>query len=99
VHNAIRHRARGGEGHVAVVLSREGERFALRVIDDNAIDDATIARLGRGEDVGDRRRARGRGLGLRIVRTIARRHGLEVSFSRPDGAREGLEVRISGSLA
>lgn len=99
VHNAIRHRARGGEGHVAVVLSREGGRFVLRVIDDNAIDGATIARLGRGEDVGDRRRARGRGLGLRIVRTIAARHGLELAFARPEGASEGLEVRISGPVA
>jgi len=99
VHNAIRHRARGGDGHVAVVLAREGERFVLRVIDDNAIDEATIARLGRGEVVSDPRRARGRGLGLRIVRTIAARHRLELAFARPEGASEGLEVRISGPLA
>jgi signal transduction histidine kinase len=97
VHNAIRHH-RGDGGHVAVVLAREGDRFAIRVLDDGrGVDDALVARLEAKSDVADPRRARSPGLGLRIVRSIAEAHGFTLAFARSDGG--GLEVTVRGAIA
>jgi signal transduction histidine kinase len=97
VHNAIRHHG-GTEGHVAVVLERRDGRFRISVRGDGAaIDPALVERLARAEEVADPRRARGHGLGLRIVRHVARVHGLELAFRMHDDA--GLEVELAGPLA
>lgn len=101
VHNAIRHHGKsdvGAPGHVALVLAREGEEFVVRVLDDGAgVDDALVARLEASDDVPDPRRARSPGLGLRIVRRIAKAHGFTLRFAR--GEAGGLEVTLRGPLA
>ena len=94
VHNAIRHhRAREGEGHVAVVLDVEAGRFRLRVEDDGGLDDSGLARLREGDGKSQGGRA---GLGLRIVRRVAAAHGLELRFARGEA---GLAVTLEGPLA
>lgn len=102
VHNAIRHRTarQGAEGHVAVVLETPGSgaRVRVSVLDDGApVDDELLERLRAGEDARVTRDARGRGLGLRIVRAVAAAHGLVLSFERaPEG---GLLARLEGEAA
>ena len=98
VHNAIRHHRSDSKepGHVAIVLEREGERFAIRVLDDGTISDALVQQLTEGAGVADPRRARSPGLGLRIVRSIAKAHDFEITFARSEAG--GLEAVIRGPL-
>ena len=101
VHNAIRHRAdaEGAEGRVALLLETfdAARRFCITVLDDGpGVDDALVARLQRGDDVTEGHRSRGRGLGLRIVRSVAAAHRLTLTFGR--GSEGGLEVRVEGAI-
>jgi signal transduction histidine kinase len=97
VHNAIRHSGDREGGHVAMLLESKEGRFALTILDDNPqVDEALAARLARGDAIADPRRARGRGLGLGIVRRVAEAHGMALSFRAREGG--GLEVRLEGEL-
>jgi signal transduction histidine kinase len=98
VHNAVRHNDAGG--HVAVVLEREGDDAVLRVLDDGpGLSEARLAELERGHftDAQARDRPRGLGLGLRIARDVASRHGLQLSFARSESG--GLAVELRGPVA
>jgi signal transduction histidine kinase len=105
VHNAIRHHrapSSPGEpkrlGHVALVLERAGGSFVIRVLDDGAgVTDALVASLSSSADVPDPRRARGPGLGLRIVRRVAEAHDFTLWFARSDAG--GLEASLRGPIA
>jgi K+-sensing histidine kinase KdpD len=101
VHNAIRHgagkrREAGEEGHVAVVLERLPDgRFRIAIADDGPAADLERVRSGlAGEQEGDARNARARGLGLRIVRAIADAHALEIETERTEEG--GLRIVLEG---
>lgn len=98
VHNAIRHIGRPrGEGHVAVVLDRVPDGFSLLVKDDGTQASAALAAaLERGGDL-QPSSSRGTGLGMRIVRDVARKHGLSLTFDVP--AEGGFEARLVTSHA
>lgn len=68
VHNAVRH----ADGHVAVLLFREGDAARLEVRDDGPGFDLDLSRAA---DRGVRGEAAGFGLGLAITEAVARRHG------------------------
>lgn len=102
VHNAVRHNGRGG--HVAVTLEApRGEQgsFVLRVEDDGAgMTQEAIDRALSADPAAARPRAEGRaGLGLRIVRQVAARHGLELTLRRrePRGLRAELRRSTEAS--
>ena len=83
--NAVRHHP--GDGHVAVVLDRDADRFMLRVDDDGpGIPDDVLRALTSSDDaVAARPRgATGQGLGLRIVTRVADLHGWRLSLSARD---------------
>lgn len=99
VHNAVRHHRRGG--HAAVTLEAPkvpGGTFVLTVRDDGpGLSDAERKRLCGGESDVEAARPRvgGRvGLGLRIVRKVAERHGLQFRLlARSEG---GLVAEVRG---
>jgi signal transduction histidine kinase len=91
VHNAIRHRP-DGPGHVAVIVRAEPTSVIVKG-DGAKVDDRTLALLRAGEAPSDASRTRGRGIGLSIVRQVARRHGLALVFERADGGT--LEVTLT----
>ncbi len=105
VHNAIRHHGAvptagdaKSSGHVALLLERDGEDFVVRVLDDGAgVTDALVSSLASSEDVPDPRRARSPGLGLRIVRRIAKAHDFTLTFARSEAG--GLEAILRGRRA
>ncbi len=102
VSNAIRHhRRRPGqeEGHVALVLSTKGARFALRVLDDGAEgagQAARIQKLFEQADETSRARSRTHGFGIEVVRKVALAHDFSVKAA--PGADGGLEVTIEGGM-
>lgn len=102
VSNAIRHhRRRTGEeeGHVALVLSAKGGRFALRVLDDGAEgagQAARIQKLFEQADETSRARSRTHGFGIEVVRKVALAHDFSVRAA--PGAEAGLEVTIEGGM-
>ena len=61
--------------------------------DGTPVDLATLEVLRLGQIPADSARTRGRGLGLKIVRQVARLHELELSFAQ--GPDDTLEVRLS----
>ncbi|HZV01630.1 MAG TPA: HAMP domain-containing sensor histidine kinase [Planctomycetota bacterium] len=100
IHNAVRYNRPGG--HVAVLLEEVGEGFSLRVIDDGpGLTDAEMASLTAPETAREaqaRPRAQGgSGLGLRIARDVARRHGFTLELRRSEHG--GLEVAFTGATA
>ncbi len=80
------------------MLEREAGGFVVRVLDDGAgATHALVASLSSSADVPDPRRARGPGLGLRIVRRVASAHGYTLSFARSEAG--GLEAALRGPLS
>jgi signal transduction histidine kinase len=99
VENAVRYNK--PEGHVAVVLDRQGDRFTLTVADDGpGVPAADLARLTERRFRGEAARTRrpdGHGLGLSIAAEAVARVGATLSFHpSPEG---GLTAEISGNLA
>jgi len=99
VENAVRYNT--PEGHVAVVLDRQGDRFTLTVADDGpGVPAADLARLTERRFRGEAARTRrpdGHGLGLSIAAEAVARVGATLSFHpSPEG---GLTAEISGNLA
>lgn len=99
VHNSVRHNRRGG--HVAVTLEAPKEpanTFVLGVRDDGpGLSDEALARLNAPDRDSDaaRPRAMGEGgLGLRIVRKVAERHGIEFRLRPREGG--GLVAELRG---
>jgi signal transduction histidine kinase len=99
VHNAVRHNRAGG--HVAVTLEAPKSppaTFVLSVADDgpglSAADRERLAGAAT-DDVARPRAAAGGGLGLRIVRQVADRHGMRFSLRARDGG--GLVAEIRGA--
>jgi signal transduction histidine kinase len=91
VHNAIRHRKGGPDGHVAIVLANDARGVRLRVLDDGTPPSAEVlARLR--EPTVDAARTRGHGFGLDVVRRVAALHGLTLSFAPAESG--GLEVTL-----
>jgi two-component system OmpR family sensor kinase len=91
VDNAVRY----GDGTITIAASRSGEVVAIRVVDQGpGFPDEFLERaFERFSRASSSRSDGGSGLGLSIVRTVARAHGGEVSAAnRADG---GAEVRIS----
>ena len=96
VHNAIQYNH--PEGHVALVLEAEADRFAIRVSDDGqGVAEQDLARLGEGRFRSEEARSRrpgGTGLGLSIARDVARRHDFTLTLTnRPEG---GFEAILAG---
>lgn len=95
VHNAVRHGR--VDGHVAIVLSAEAERFALRVVDDGpGLPVEARASLAHATFDPDPSRPRDGGLGTVITAEVARRAGWELRYEAGD---PGLEVVIEGPVA
>jgi signal transduction histidine kinase len=98
--NASKFTPRGG--HVRVALERAGDEAVLRVIDDGAGMTADLlARIFEPFSQGDRTLDRSRGglgLGLSLVRSLARMHGGEAK-ARSDGAGRGAELIVALPLA
>ncbi|MEJ7599300.1 MAG: HAMP domain-containing sensor histidine kinase [Kofleriaceae bacterium] len=97
--NAVQHGVRGG--HVAVALDREGDRFRIRIVDDNpGVSDDDLAKLvergTRGNDARTRSPA-GRGLGLDIAYRVVHRQAWTLVLAR--NQPHGLCFTISGPLA
>jgi signal transduction histidine kinase len=95
VDNAIRYNRPGG--HVAVLLDRAADGFALSVTDDGpGVTDEELAQLTtrwfRGSDARTRR-PDGHGLGLAIAAEACRRLGLSLTFSRPGDTGLRVEIR------
>lgn len=89
--NAVKYTDRNGR--VLLALDRQEDRICLTVENSHpGLDDDVLEHLFepffRGEGVDE---ASGAGLGLTLVRKIARRHGGDASVSRTD---EGLRVRV-----
>ena len=101
VYNAIRHHRRApgqDEGHVALLLSVQGARFAMRVLDDGADGASQAARIqklfAQGDEAGQAR-TRTHGFGIEVVRKVALAH--DFSTKATPGAEGGLEVTIEGA--
>lgn len=99
VHNAVRHNRRGG--HVAVTLEAPKEppgTFVLSVRDDGpGLSDEALARLNARDRDFEAARPRATdegGLGLRIVRKVAERHGIEFRLRPREGG--GLVAELRG---
>lgn len=99
VHNAVRHNRAGG--HVAVTLEAPkvpADTFVLRVSDDGpGLSEAEPARLSTRDAAREPARPRatdGGGLGLRIVRKIVDKHGLQFELRPREGG--GLVAEIRG---
>jgi signal transduction histidine kinase len=97
IHNAIRYNRPGG--HVAIVLEEAARGFRLRVTDDGpGLAEDEIARLlapATAHEAPARPRALGgSGLGIRIARDVASRHGFSIELLRSEHG--GLEVRFAG---
>ncbi len=99
-HNAVRYVDRGGR--VLIVLSDQGGRFSIRVIDDGpGIPDNQLEHLTERRWRADAARTRhpdGSGLGLAIAREVALRHGLELRL-RASESLGGLEAGLEGPLS
>jgi signal transduction histidine kinase len=99
VENAITHGERGE--HVAVVLGRVGDTFALTVVDDGpGVAPAALPRLCERTfraDEARQRDPRGSGLGLAITSAVCDQHGWRLSFENE--APRGLRVTIGGEVA
>ena len=82
IRNSVRHNPQGCA--VRVLLARRGRRLRLCVSDTGrGFSEEQLERLGRGERMQDEG---GHGLGLRIVRDVARAHGGRVRFDNlPEG--------------
>jgi len=100
VHNAVRHHRPGG--HVAVTLEAPKippGTFALRVSDDGpGLTEAERTQLTARDAPSDSARPRGaerQGLGLRIVRRIVAKHGMQFELRPREGG--GLVAEIRGS--
>ncbi len=95
--NAVRHHP--GDGNVAVVLDRDHDRFALRVIDDGTGVPAGILESVRAGAFGENRPrgSTGRGLGLRIVDRVASLHGWE--FALRGRSPSGTHAELRGAIA
>lgn len=92
IDNAVSH---GGQ-HVAILLTTEGDRFTLVIIDDgDGLSEGVRASLAHRTFTDDAARPRGPGLGIAITNEIARRSGWSVTYDQAEGG--GLEVRISGT--
>ena len=96
VHNAIQYNH--ADGHVALVLDVEGDQFALRVSDDGpGVPETDVHRLGESRFRSDEARSRrpnGMGLGLSIVRDVARRHVFTLTLG--NSTEGGFEAVLSG---
>ncbi|MBX2801520.1 MAG: HAMP domain-containing histidine kinase [Myxococcales bacterium] len=91
--NAVRH----GAAHAAVLLSAQGHRFELVVVDDGSgVPDTERALLGQRTFTRDPARPREHGLGLAITNEIAKRAGWSLRYDRSDEG--GLKVTVSGKL-
>jgi signal transduction histidine kinase len=100
VHNAVRHNRAGG--HVAVTLEAPKippGTFALRVSDDGSgLTEAERTQLTARDVPSESARPRGaerQGLGLRIVRRIVAKHGMQFELRPREGG--GLVAEIRGS--
>jgi signal transduction histidine kinase len=96
IYNAVRYNRPGG--HVAAILERRGQRFAVRIVYDGpGIPEEERARLAeryfRGQEA--RGRSQGSGLGLHIASRVATLHGWQLALTAPDGG--GLQVELTGS--
>ena len=103
VYNAIRHHrlAEGQvEGHVALVLSAQGARFALRVLDDGANgakEAARIQALLDGANPDSQARTRTHGFGMEVVRKVALAH--DFAWKATPSEEGGLEIVMEGARA
>ena len=97
LHNAVRYTPRGG--HVTVRLQRDGGQARITVADDGpGIPADELHRAGERFFRGSTVKLPGSGLGLAIVRSIAGRHGGQLTLAPgPDG--RGLEATITLPLA
>jgi len=103
VYNAIRHHrlAEGQqEGHVALLLSTQGTRFQLRVLDDGANGAKEAARIqslleGANEDA--KARTRTHGFGMEVVRKVGLAHDLTLKATPSEDG--GLEIVMEGARA
>jgi signal transduction histidine kinase len=94
--NALQHAARSPE--IAVELERDGAEVRLRVLDrgpgvPDELRPRLFERFARG-DVSRGRDTGGAGLGLAIVRAIARQHGGDVTAAARAGGGTSMEVRL-----
>jgi signal transduction histidine kinase len=98
IYNAVRYNRPGG--HVAAVLERSPQGFAVRVIDDGpGIPDEERSRLKERHFRGNAARTRapeGRGLGLAIAFRVAELHGWTLKLERSEPG--GLQVELAGAL-
>ncbi|MCC8391534.1 two-component sensor histidine kinase [Paraburkholderia sp. MMS20-SJTR3] len=97
INNAIRHTPPGGR--VDVVLTRDGERIGIEVVDSGSgIEETELERVFDRFYRGGGAKGEGSGLGLAIVARIAERHQLALSLRNNVGA-PGLRVSVSGLRA